>query len=251
MGFLYQNHTAMPKGFSLHIGINEVDANRYRDFSPSVLQNCINDANDCMQIANHFRFDSARLCDAEADSQSVLRAISMAARYLEEGDMFFLTFSGHGSYVNDLNGDESDHKDETWCLYDRQLVDDELFRALTLFKPGVRVLVLAASCHSGSSIKDIEKGRSNLSEERIADMRASCILISACQDDQFTPDSPDLNQSLFIHCLLRVLRHYEFCDSYQGLYNKIYNMMPVSSKPNLLYFGPGAKAFVRMRPFLI
>jgi hypothetical protein len=52
--------------------------------------------------------------------------------------------------VPDRNGDEPDATDETWCLYDGELVDDELWLAWSQFKPGVRILVLSDSCHSGS-----------------------------------------------------------------------------------------------------
>src|SRR5262249_54251792 len=36
------------------------------------------------------------------------------------------------------------------CLYDGQLIDDELYLELSRFGKGVRVLVLSDSCHSGT-----------------------------------------------------------------------------------------------------
>jgi hypothetical protein len=45
-------------------------------------------------------------------------------------------------------GEEADKLDETWCLYDGQLIDDELYRARP--PPGLRILVLSDSC--GGSI---------------------------------------------------------------------------------------------------
>lgn len=38
-------------------------------------------------------------------------------------------------------------------LYDRELVDDELYAIWSLFRPGVRILVLSDSCHSGTVTK--------------------------------------------------------------------------------------------------
>jgi metacaspase-1 len=64
--------------------------------------------------------------------------------------LFFLSYSGHGGQIHDSNRDETDGKDETWCLYDGQLIDDELYFELSCFAPGVRVLVLSDSCHSGT-----------------------------------------------------------------------------------------------------
>jgi hypothetical protein len=52
--------------------------------------------------------------------------------------------------VPDVSGDEADKQDETWCLFDGQLIDDELYFELGRFASGVRVLVLSDSCHSGS-----------------------------------------------------------------------------------------------------
>ena len=50
---------------------------------------------------------------------------------------------GHGGQVKDTNSDEkdSDRMDETWVLFNRQLVDDELHNLWAKFKPGVRILV--------------------------------------------------------------------------------------------------------------
>lgn len=44
--------------------------------------------------------------------------------------------------------------DETWCLFDRQLIDDELYKLLGEFAAGVRILVLSDSWHSGTVTKN-------------------------------------------------------------------------------------------------
>ena len=51
----------------------------------------------------------------------------------------------------DASADEPDRTDETWVLFDRQLVDDELYEMWPQFVPGVRILVLSDSCHSGTA----------------------------------------------------------------------------------------------------
>jgi hypothetical protein len=83
----------------------------------------------------------------------VIQAIKRAATSLQAGDIFMLYYSGHGGQLPDLNEDEEDALDETWCLYDGQLVDDELHACLADFAAGVRVLVLSDSCHSGTVSK--------------------------------------------------------------------------------------------------
>ena len=77
-----------------------------------------------------------------------------AAKQLRRGDLFFLTYSGHGGQVPDVTGEEDDKKDETWCLYDGQLIDDELYFELSRFAAGVRILVLSDSCHSGTVTRE-------------------------------------------------------------------------------------------------
>jgi hypothetical protein len=44
--------------------------------------------------------------------------------------------------------------DETWVLYNRQMVDDELYSLFGTFKPGVRIAIFSDSCHSGTVAKD-------------------------------------------------------------------------------------------------
>ena len=56
----------------------------------------------------------------------------------------------------DTNSDEGDdRKDETWVLFDRMLVDDELYTLWGKFAQAVRIAVISDSCHSGSVSRDI------------------------------------------------------------------------------------------------
>jgi metacaspase-1 len=248
----------MPKGFSLHIGVNKYDRVSYSRMgfnNPDILPNCDNDAIAKMGIADRFKFNSAILLNEEATTRVVLDGIKLAARNLDYGDIFFLSFSGHGYHVTDRNGDEDDKFDETWCLYDGMIIDDELFEHWKLFRPGVRILVIADCCHSGTSIKDLKKSMSRpggrFPVEKSDEVQASCLLLSACQDEQSAYAGDNLNNSLYTYWMLKVLERYEFCDSYNELHKRISACMPPSSKPNLFKFGPGADQFARKRPFRI
>jgi metacaspase-1 len=58
--------------------------------------------------------------------------------------------------------------DETWCLYDGQLIDDYIYSALSNFKEGVRILSFSDSCHSGTVIKNlIPQGISKMNKSEI------------------------------------------------------------------------------------
>jgi hypothetical protein len=94
------------------------------------------------------------LMTKKATRAATLAALRKASKSLQPGDFYFLTYSGHGGQVPDTNRDEPDRKDETWCLYDGQLIDDELYLELTRFAAGVRIVVLSDSCHSGSVTRE-------------------------------------------------------------------------------------------------
>src|SRR5215831_2039062 len=143
----------MAKGISLHIGLNRVDPAHYEGWD-GTLNACEADAHDMQALAKANKFKAMPLLLTErATTKAVSLAIKKAARNLAKGDIFLLTYSGHGGQVRDTNGDEPDRMDETWVLFDRQLVDDELYALWGGFKTGVRILVLSDSCHSGSVVR--------------------------------------------------------------------------------------------------
>jgi hypothetical protein len=143
--------TTKRKAMSLHIGLNLVSPRHYGGWS-GPLAACEFDANDMAAIAKARGIASRKLLLTKAATRkAVLAGIRAAAKALKKGDLFFLSYSGHGGQVDDVSGDEADDKqDETWCLYDGQLIDDELYFELSKFAAGVRILVLSDSCHSGT-----------------------------------------------------------------------------------------------------
>lgn len=247
----------MPKGLSLHIGVNRYNMAAYRTLGKYLraLPNCDADAMAKMAIAKRFKFNPAILINQDATVSLLLNGMKAAAHHLEYGDMFFLSFSGHGSRVSDRNMDEDDGYDETWCLYDGMVNDDEIFECLKLFRPGVRILVIADSCHSGTSIKNSEdvllRAGGRFPVEKTTDIQATCLLLAACQDKQYAFTGGNIDNSLYTYWMLKILEQYEYCDSYRELHNRIAVQMPVNSKPNLFRFGPGADQFVKKRPFRI
>jgi hypothetical protein len=138
----------MARGLSIHIGLNLIDVDVYGPGNE--LAGCVNDARDLQNLAVAQGFQTTLMLDEGATSEAVIAAISGAANTLRSGDILLLTYSGHGSQVPDKNGDEPDGKDETWCLYDRMLLDDELYSLWAQFEEGVRIVMLSDSCHSGT-----------------------------------------------------------------------------------------------------
>jgi hypothetical protein len=142
----------MAKGLALTIGLNAVDPKHYEGWSGK-LGACEADARDMADIARSRKFKSQTLLTRRATRAAVLRGITKATKTLKSGDIFMLTYSGHGGQLPDRNDDEPDAQDETWCLYDGELIDDELYAALGRFARGVRALVFSDSCHSGTVTK--------------------------------------------------------------------------------------------------
>src|SRR5690349_18117995 len=140
---------ARRRGLSLHIGLNAVDAKQYAGWSGELFA-CENDAKDMAAIATAKGMTPTVLLTRQATRDHVLAAMRSAAKQLASGDLFFLTYSGHGGQVPDVDHDEPDHRDETWCLYDGELIDDELYLEMSRFAKGVRILMLSDSCHSGT-----------------------------------------------------------------------------------------------------
>lgn len=143
----------MAKGISLHLGLNSVDPAHYAGWSGD-LNACEADAEDMLALAESQKYEGKLLLTKAATRAAVQDEIRHVAEVLQPGDIFFLTYSGHGGQLPDRNGDEDDDLDETWCLYDGELVDDTLHTLFGRFRAGVRILMLSDSCHSGSVSKD-------------------------------------------------------------------------------------------------
>jgi metacaspase-1 len=268
----------MSKGISIHIGLNHVDPAQYEGWD-GALSACEADAKDMQALAKAQRFtNTAFLLSAQATADAVTQALTDAAKRLVRGDILFLSYSGHGGQVKDLNGDEPDKMDETWVLFDRQFVDDELYTLWGKFKPGVRIFVVSDSCHSGTIIRDvppfIEGGpriramprqvgikverahralyrsiqEANPEGDRVK-VRANVLLISGCMDNQYSMDG-DKNGA-FTGTLKRVWAGGKFSGNYRGFRDKIVSLMDKSQTPNYYFVGEANPAFELQKPFTI
>jgi len=138
-----------PVGLSLHLGLNAVSPKHYEGWSGDLVA-CEFDAKDMAALATAQGLTPTVLLTQAATRARVTAALRKAATTLKAGDLFMLSYSGHGGQVPDVTGEETDKQDETWCLFDCQLIDDELYLELSRFAEGVRIIVLSDSCHSGT-----------------------------------------------------------------------------------------------------
>jgi hypothetical protein len=238
-----------PKGIALTIGLNSVDPGHYAGWSGD-LKACEFDANDMAEIARKSGFEVKTLLTEDATRDNVKGEISDVASELKSGDMFMLCYSGHGGQIVDLNDDEYDHRDETWCLYDGELIDDEIFDLLAQFRAGVRIVSTSDSCHSGTVLKAMyDDILTNKSLKTFRDVEAGALLISGCMDDQFSYDG--LENGLFTETLLKVWNGGSFTGGYKDLVNAIRQPMPFEQTPTLFEVGNVSEAFLKQKPFTI
>lgn len=135
----------MARGIAIHIGVNQPASNGQCRLSLS--EEC---AWKMAELSHQAGYGAIHLlCGADATRNAVLGLLSAAAKALEPGHTLFVSFSGHGSRVADANREEWDRWDETWCLADADLIDDELMDAWREAKAGTRVLVVSESCFAG------------------------------------------------------------------------------------------------------
>ena len=106
----------MARGISLHVGLDRVDPKHYDGWNGQLLA-CEFDAHDFARLAQSAKFETRTLLTARAKSAAFINSITRAANQLKSGDLFLLTYSGHGGQVPDRNGDEKDGLDETWVPF--------------------------------------------------------------------------------------------------------------------------------------
>jgi len=155
----------VPQAISIHVGLNEVDPAHYQGWNGKLVA-CEFDANDMEKLAEGRGFETHKLLTKKATAKALTEALEEASSKLDNGDILLFTYSGHGGQVPDANGDERDRMDETWVLYDRQMVDDEVYSLLGKFKPGVRIAIFSDSCHSGTVAREAVE---LVGEDRVAE----------------------------------------------------------------------------------
>lgn len=164
---------------ALLIGIN------YSNDKGSALSGCINDARLLKRFLSGVGYKEFVVMEEEqATRASILRAIYTECALAEKRGVkhLFISYSGHGTQVRDLSGDENDGFDEALVPYDhrssKMITDDQIFGALKLLPASTEVVLLIDSCHSGTAA-DISRGG----------LKCQATQISGCRDDQLSSDA--------------------------------------------------------------
>jgi hypothetical protein len=199
--------------------------------SDAELGGCINDVENTGKVLEEvYGYNPEDILYMTDDSEikptsrnMLAQLIKLSKRTYEENiQEIWISYSGHGSYVRDKNGDEDDGKDE--CLvpldYDESgvILDDHLNNILGLVNPNTRVIFIVDACHSETML-DLSyryiSGNKNVIENSKSRVKCNCVMISGCRDDQTSSDAYDINNSkeysgAMTSALLYVLDKFEY-----------------------------------------
>jgi len=238
----------MAIGYSLNIGLNAVNASKYAGKKYNILNNAENDAEFYYQMALKKNFIAEKLIGKDATSDNLANSLASLAKKMLAGDILFLSYSGHGTRVRDLNGDEQDGYDEAMVLYDRLFIDDELKLYWDKFQAGVRIFFISDSCFNGTVTKapisfrgidpkdaeiDFKNNLSYYKSLEIPSSTAACsiIHIAACTDIQRAVDGPPRQNGLFTSIVRDIYDDGNFTGSYQSFFNMLSKDAPSYQTP--------------------
>ena len=128
------------------------------------LRGCLNDVDNIFEVLTEvYNFKPAqihKLLDSQVTKKAIKREFDWLFDGVKTGDRLVFHFSGHGSYIPDENGDESDGKDEITCLYDMDFYnsetymrDDEWQEIIQQLPEDVNLTFILDNCHSGTGTR--------------------------------------------------------------------------------------------------
>jgi hypothetical protein len=259
----------MPIGHSLHIGVPRVAPTLPEAAVP--LPAAENDAISMLMIAQQQGFQSETLIAERATADNILNSVRRNADSLQPGDIFLISFSGHG---RQLTASEGQNQENAWVTYDRPVGRKELRAVFSQFKKGVRIVGISDCCFSqyilpmrlnflqevlGPSnlvIKAIppakvesKAGIATGNPEPNGKLKATAIIFSSSRSDALSIFLT--KHGLFTQKLLAVWDNSTFGGSYHDLFLAIRYAMIRIQEPAYEVRGPRDSKFEEERPFKI
>lgn len=144
---------------ALCVGINDYPG------TGADLRGCVNDARDWAAKLTELGYECVTVLDSGASKSTVVTYLKAMVGQAKFGDRIVFTYSGHGTWLPDKDGDEIDGRDEALVMYDYSvggyLMDDELHDIFATARFGVRVVVISDSCHSGTMSRFVSPDRAH------------------------------------------------------------------------------------------
>lgn len=251
--------------FAILIGNDTLDRNHYGgDFSLNAPSNDLYTMEHICGIEN---MSCTKLYNST--TERVKDEIFNLSRESYLGDFVMIYFSGHGTQIPDSIDDEEDGYSESWCLYDRCFIDNEINSLLCGFKSDVRVLLISDSCHSGSiakvfpsidltiktkAISGIYNRNKVLYDQILSNAgpskepQASVISITACLDSQQAEERGGYSD--FTQALDKTWSHGNYKQGYPMFVRDIGERLnSYNSTPQLNQLGFISQSFLNSKPF--
>lgn len=165
------------------------------------LQGCLNDVNFMRDKLKTLSYSQIALLADGAQTKptrgNVINSLLLLLSSSKPGDTLFFGYSGHGSSIADLNGDELDGKDEVIVCCDMNYIVDDEFKQIIdqNMKPNTRLFCVMDACHSASLLdlkyqwldsNNLDKLTVNSKQQ---ETKGQVILISGCMDSQTSADA--------------------------------------------------------------
>ena len=132
---------------ALCVGIDE--------YAERPLAGCVADAEAWGSTLERSGFQVQYLRNGEATHEGILSRLDSMIAGATSGDVLVFQYAGHGTQLEDENGDESDRFDEALVPIDYTsgafLLDDDLARSLARLPAGVQLTLFMDCCHSGTN----------------------------------------------------------------------------------------------------
>jgi Caspase domain len=153
------------KKYALCVGIDQ--------YAQQPLAGCVNDANQWRAALQALGFETQFLTDGQATHVGITNALRQLIAQSRPGDQLVFQYAGHGTQVDDVNGDEAlatggDRSDEALVPFDYQgghfLIDDDLGEIFDAVPAGVSLTCFMDCCHSGSNTRAFGFGSSSTAQ---------------------------------------------------------------------------------------
>jgi hypothetical protein len=214
---------------ALLVGINYIGTS-------SVLNGCINDVYNIKRYLLKKGYSEQNIKILTDETPTKPTRVNILTHLLElvisDAKTLFFHYSGHGSYLKDEDGDETDGKDECLCPIDYStagmVLDDEIRGVLQSLNKGKKMFMVLDCCHSGSGA-DLcynlyERGGRYciIKNRKQTKTRGEVVMISGAKDEQTASDAyiSGKYQGALTNSFLYVVERYNHL-SYEDLVRKV------------------------------
>lgn len=181
------------------------------------------------------KIDNNNILYDEANYENIINYLKILS---DEFKYIHICYSGHGSYIKDLNNDEYDNRDECLVPSDYKLITDDLLNRefVKKLKIDIKCRIIIDSCHSGTIFDLQYLNNKDIGKNKIF---SDIIVVSGCRDKQYSYETFFKNKTFGVltYNLNNIIdKNYNLSDMYMLINENMseqefkQNMMITSSK---------------------